>query len=454
MFARLRPAGLFPFHGFAIGGREESKAMNCQQALAFIHGIARFGSKPGLRRVRLLLERMGNPQERLRFAHVAGTNGKGSVCAMLSHILTRAGYRTGLYISPFVVDFRERIQINGAMIPPEELAGATARVKAHWDALDALGEPPTEFETLVAVAFDYFARQNTDFVVLEVGMGGRFDATNVIGTPEVSVITSLSLEHTEYLGDTIEQIAFEKCGIIKPGGVTVCCPRQEPAAMEVIRARCAQEGNELRVPAVPALLGADFFGSDIEYRGARLHIPLGGAHQRENAAVALEALEALAARGFFVPAEAMTGGMAAVRHPARLEVLGRAPLLVLDGAHNPAGAAVLAKALEMLAGKRIFAVIGMLGNKEADACLREILPHVACVACVPVPGNARSADAGELAGLARAYCAETAAYASYKEGICAMRQRCGPEDALLVCGSLYLASEARGMLAEMGRGHA
>lgn len=424
--------------------------MTYQESLDFIHGIARFGSKPGLLRIQRLLERMGNPQHKLRFIHVAGTNGKGSTCTMVSRVLSRAGYRTGLYISPFVLDFRERIQVDAEMIAPEDLAQSTTLVKFHWDVLNAEGEAPSEFETLLAVAMDYFLRRQVDVVVLEVGMGGRFDATNVIQTPVVSVITSLSLDHTEYLGNTMDQIAMEKCGIIKPDGVTVCYPQQDPTALEVVRRRCAQENNPLILPKQAQVLSLDFFGTRMVYDGLELTVPLIGAHQVLNASVAIETLRAAGKRGLPVTDTDVVEGIGQVSFPARLEVLGRRPYIVLDGAHNPSGAQVLREALKLLKGRDIHAVMGMLGNKDVDSCLQYILPHCKSLSAVPVGNNSQTLPAKELADKARSLCPWVESWQDPADGVRAALARCGPEDVLLVCGSLYLASYLRPMLMELG----
>lgn len=424
--------------------------MEYNEAVEFIHGIARFGPKPGLRRVKLMMERMGNPQKQLKFAHVAGTNGKGSTCAMLSHVLTQAGYKTGLYISPFVLDFRERIQINNEMIRPEEFARSATLVKRHWDALNEQGEAPSEFETLVACAFDYFLRERVDIVVLEVGMGGRLDATNVIDPPLVSAITSLGMDHMEYLGNTIDAIAFEKCGIIKPGGVTVCYPEQEPAAMEVIRRRCGEEGNPLIVPPPAKVLEESFFGTRMIYSGMELTVPLVGAHQVLNARVALEALNVLRQRGFPVSDENIVDGIAQVSFPARLEIIGRDPLVLLDGAHNRDGAKVLGDALKMLEGRKIHAVMGMLAAKDVAGALEEILPLCASLTAVGIPGFANVTPPTKLAELACPFCVEVSVCNDPNAGVAAAFARCGKDDVLLVCGSLYLASHLRPALFELG----
>jgi len=420
------------------------------QALEFIHGIARFGSKPGLLRVQLLLERMGNPQKKLKFIHVAGTNGKGSTCTMLSRVLSTAGYKVGLYISPFVLDFRERIQVNNEMIEHDEFARSATLVRRHWEILDKQGDTPSEFETVVACAFDYFLRKQVDVVVLEVGMGGRLDATNVIDTPLVSIITSLGMDHMEYLGNTIGAIAFEKCGIIKPDGITVCYPEQEPEAIKVIEERCAQERNPLIFPKEPAVLGMDFFGTRMIYDGLELTVPLIGAHQVKNASTALAALAVVKDRGFPVSDADIVKGIAQTSFPARLEVLGRDPLIVLDGAHNKGGAEVLGKALDMLGDKKIHAVMGMLSNKDLTGILSEILPRCHTLTVVCGRENPLAMPADELAELARPFCDNIYVADSPREGVLSAYALCAPDDMLLSCGSLYLASELRPELVKLG----
>lgn len=418
-----------------------------EQSLAFIHGIERFGSKPGLRRVAMLLERMGNPQDTLKFIHVAGSDGKGSTCAMLSRIFSGAGYRTGLYISPFVLDFRERIQLDNEMISKEELARSVTTVKAHWDALDAMGETPTEFEVVVAVAMDYFARMKCDLVVLEVGMGGRFDATNIIHTPLCSVITHLSLDHMQYLGDTIEQIAMEKCGIIKPDGVTVCYADQPPEALGVIFERCAEERNPLRIGHRADVLAEDIFGSAMRYGELELYVPLPGRHQVMNAVTAVETARAVVQQGFPLTEEQIKQGIAAVQFPSRVEALSRSPLVLLDGGHNPAEAAALANTLELLNGRRIHAVMGMMADKDVDAVLSVILPK--CVSLTTVtPEIPRALSAQELARKAAPYCSDVQAFGSLRDSVAAVAARLRGDDVLLCCGSLYLASSLRPILLE------
>ena len=252
--------------------------MNYRETLDWIHGTERFGSQLGLTRMQELLRRLGDPQKGLRCIHVAGTNGKGSTTTMIASALQKAGFKTGRYISPFILEFRERMQINGEMIPPESLASLGEKVRLAADEMGQEGTPPTEFELVTAIGFLWFAAERCDAVVLEVGLGGRLDATNVIEAPLVAAICRIDYDHTAILGDTLTAIAGEKCGILKPGSRVICYPDQAEEALAVIRRRTREEGDRLIVPDRTALrvLSEDITGSTIEYQGLRVHIPLTG----------------------------------------------------------------------------------------------------------------------------------------------------------------------------------
>lgn len=423
--------------------------MDLQETLAFIHGIPRMSKKLGLANVQELLERMGSPHKRLRFVHVAGTNGKGSTCAMLANILRAAGYRTGLYISPYVLEFRERIQVDGEMISPEALARYATLARAHWKCMRELGRAPSEFELVVAIAMEYFLCRACDVVVLEAGMGGRLDATNVIDTPLCSVITSIGLDHMEYLGDTVEKIAAEKAGIIKPGGVTVCYPEQDPSALAVVMARCAEMENRLFIPNMAAVevLSESIEGSRFRWDGCEHFIAMAGRHQILNALTALEAVKAINLSGFGIRQEHIAAGLAQTRFPARLEVLSREPLILLDGAHNLDGARALRKALELVRAP-MHALVGMLADKDVDGALAAILPQCKSV-IVSQPDNPRAMPAAALAEKARAYCADVRAEPDLRRAAQVLLAKCGGGDAALACGSLYLASDVRPVLREL-----
>lgn len=390
-----------------------------------------------------LMDRMGNPQDSLKFIHVAGTNGKGSTCSMLSHILSEAGYKTGLFISPHVLDFRERIQVNGEMISESDLVEITTNVKTHWEQLDREGHTPSWFETVTAVAFEYFKRQNCDIVVLEVGIGGRLDATNIIKNTLVSAITSISFDHVEMLGNTLSEIAAEKAGIIKPGGVTVCYPKQEPEALAQIMQRCGETENRLIIPNSAEILSMNISGSDIVYGGEKYHIPLMGEHQVYNTLVVIEVCSALREYDILVSRENIRSGIAKTNFPARLELLNDSPIVILDGAHNLSGAQTLEKALVLLGERNIHGVIGMVEEKDVDGVLKALAPHFKTAVATRDMLNSRFIRPEKLALKLKKYCDDVSFCDNPIEALNIAAFDAQPEDVILVCGSLYLASTLR-----------
>lgn len=308
--------------------------MTLDEALHYIHSVCWKGSVPGLERISALLDKMGHPERKLKFIHVTGTNGKGSTCAMLASMFTKAGYKTGLYTSPYLIRFNERIQINGVQIPDEEICEITEYIKPL---ADSIFEQPTEFEMVTALGFEYFARHNCDLVVCEVGMGGEFDATNVILPPEAAIICNIGLDHTEVLGDTLEKIAATKSGIIKPGCDAVIY-RETPSVEAVIEARCKEVGAKLHKAdfADIRLISHDLTGQVFDWkRFHALKLPLLGDHQLHNAAVALTAATVMQQRGWHITDEQIREGLADVRWPGRFDVRRKDPLFIIDGGHNP-----------------------------------------------------------------------------------------------------------------------
>ena len=423
--------------------------MTYEETLWWIHSTERFGSQLGLTRMQELLRRLGNPQDSLQYIHVAGTNGKGSTTTMIAGALQAAGFRTGKYISPFILEFRERMQIDGEMIPPDELVKAAEQVRPVAERMGQEGMPPTEFELVTAIGFLWFAARHCDIVVLEVGLGGRLDATNVIAPPLVSVITRIDYDHTAILGDTLTQIATEKCGILKPGSRVVCYPDQAEEALSVIRSRAAEEGDKLILPdrREITVFSEGLSGSEISYRGIRVFIPLAGEHQILNATAAMEALSALSGTRFAVPPAAVAAGIAAVRFPARLEILREKPPVILDGAHNPNGGTALAEALRMLGLRDLTVVVGMLRDKDCAPVLRMIAPYCRRMIVTSVP-NPRSHTAAELAALAAPNCAEVTIQENNELAVREAMQACD-ENGVLVFGSLYLASAVRPLLRQL-----
>ena len=433
--------------------------MTITEAIDYINAHTWSQWKLGLSRTEELLRLLGAPQKELRFVHVAGSNGKGSTCAMVERILREAGYVTGFYPSPYIEDFRERIQVCGEYITEEALCRITARVK---ELADSMEDHPTQFELITAIGMVYFAEKKCDLVVLEVGLGGIYDSTNVIDPPEVAVITNIGLEHTEYLGNTLEEIASNKCGIIKTGADVVCY-ENAPEVMEVVRRVCAEKGCPLHIarygrilPIEKSLEGQVFrflseksdaeehdetrfageqpgpegcgaetlLKSEVTQRtdsGALaesgviqrtdseiasmelLRLGLLGEYQLHNAATALTIVEALRGRGWKIGQEAVSRGLARVQWPARFEVLSRHPLFILDGGHNPQCAEALAESLgEYLPAyppayeqKAVF-LMGMLADKDYRAVIDIISPFAAGFVCL-TPDSPRALTAAELA---------------------------------------------------------
>lgn len=426
--------------------------MTTQQAIEALHALPRMGQgAPGLARMQNLCDHLGNPEKELQCIHIAGTNGKGSLAAMTSSILTAAGYKTGLTISPYVVDFRERFQIDGEMIPPRTLANLTEKV---LDAIDAIegkgGEKPVEFEAVTALAFLWFAREKCDLVVLETGLGGRCDATNVVPHKLVAAITKIGYDHMEVLGDTLDKIAAEKAGIIKEGTVVVNYPDQPAEAMGPILTAAAEAHTSIITPDKDdlTLLRGKRLENRIDYGGYRAALGLPGTHQANHAAMAVEIALALWREfGYDISDDAILQGLADARMPARIEVLRRHPLLLLDGCHNPDGAKMLAATLTRADfEENLVGVLGVLADKDYKDMLSDLGPCFAKVYTV-TPNCPRALSAEELQKEARfhtdAEAADSVADAIRKAVDYADENNLA---GVVVCGSLYLAAEARPLL--------
>lgn len=410
-----------------------------EEAIAYIETQGWSKTRLGLERTRELLRRLGDPQRKLKFVHVAGSNGKGSCCCFTASVLQAAGFVTGLYISPQLVDFCERISVNGKRISHSELAGMTERVAAE---ADAMADHPSQFEISTAIAMLYFQAKACDIVVLEVGMGGRLDSTNVIDAPEVAAIMNIGLEHTEYLGDTLAKIAGEKAGIIKPGCSCVSYAG-DPEALQVIEDVCHRNNVPLRIADFESLspISASFKGQKFSYKGKEYFIPLPGAHQLRNAAVVLEIMETLRERGFAVSDDAVRAGLAAASWPARGELLSEEPFFLLDGGHNPQCAQVLADMLQAyLPGEQVVFLIGLLRDKDRKAIINTIAPYAVSFVCL-TPENSRAMPAEELAAEIREETGKSAvACGDIASGI---GLALGTDDPVVAFGSLYLAGYIR-----------
>lgn len=419
--------------------------MTGREAENLIHERAWTGREPGLNRTIELLGRLGNPQNKLKFVHVAGTNGKGSTASMIAAVLKQAGLRTGLYTSPHLWRFRERFQVDGQLIPDEMLGEITQRVIA---ASENMTDPATEFELMTAVGMVYFLETGCDIVVLETGLGGRLDSTNVIPAPEVAVITNIGLEHIEQLGDTLSRIAAEKAGIIKPGCQTVLY-HQSREVEEVVGGVCCKVGSHLTLTATESLelLSAGREGQRFTYCGqGPFQISLLGRHQINNAATALETVWALARKGWNIPKEAVVHGLREAVWPARMELVRRSPDVLLDGGHNPQGMAAIRKTLEELyPGKKVLFLTGVLRDKDYPAMVSELLPLAKLFVTI-TPDSPRALSAQDLAQYLRQAGADAVPSETLEQGVERVLSLAGPEDVVCICGSLYVVGEIRHIL--------
>ncbi|NLZ39236.1 MAG: bifunctional folylpolyglutamate synthase/dihydrofolate synthase [Firmicutes bacterium] len=430
--------------------------MNYEEALNWIHGLYRFGSNLGLERITKLMEMLGNPQHKFRSIHVAGTNGKGSTSAFLAKILEAEGYRVGLYTSPYIEAFTNRMAINGKDISKDHLVKLVSEVKGAVEELAAspIGQP-TEFEVVTALAFTYFAQSAPDWVVVEVGLGGRLDATNVV-SPEATIITNIALDHTDRLGNSIAAIAAEKAGIIKPG-IPVVTGAQKEEALKVIRQ--VAEGKQapmytLDVDFTQQVTALTLDGLRFDYSGLQhqlrdLQVKLLGRHQARNASLAIAARELLP-----MPfnEQAVREGLAQTQWPGRLEVFSREPLVLVDGAHNPDGVLALRAALEeLLQGRKLRLVLGILGDKAVDEIIGVIVPLATAEVIVTTPNNPRAADPHLLAEMVKRYSRNVPVRVieiipdAVAEAVAATKAG----EALCVSGSLYTISEAREILKKL-----
>ncbi len=416
--------------------------MTVNEALEYIHSVSWKGSVPGLERTQALLARMGNPEKKLKFVHIAGTNGKGSTAAMTASILQKAGYRTGLYTSPYIYRFHERMQVDGVQISDEDLAAVTEWVRPM---AESLAEKPTEFELVCCIAFEYFLRQGCDIVVLEVGMGGAFDATNVIEVPEVAVITNIGLDHTEVLGDTFEAIAETKSGIFKEGGSAVVY-RGTPSVEAVFERICAERHLSLKKADFDTLVSrAHSLEGQVFDCGARkaLSLPLLGSHQLKNAAVVLSIVDTLIEKGWHITEQNVRDGLRDVQWPGRFDIVGRDPLFIIDGGHNPQCFDALIKNIrDYLPGKRIVALTGVLADKDYADMYRPIMPYVQRFVCI-TPPNPRKLEADRLAEFLRQCGAEAEATASIADGVRRATELAKPDGVVLCFGSLYTIGAVR-----------
>lgn len=423
--------------------------MTYNEALEKIHSLNKFGSRPGLDRIKRLLSDMDNPQDCVSYIHVAGTNGKGSVCAVISSVLKSAGYKTGLFISPFITDFCERIQINSTPIPHDKLSELAEYVFSFVEKLNKEDIIITEFEFVTALCFEYFKREKVDLAVLETGLGGLLDSTNVIKQNLLSVITSISLDHTDILGETIEEIALQKCGIIKPQ-CPVVSGEQSEAAARVIKNSAIRNHSPLLFSTDISLsvVDEDLSGTELEFNNIPLKLSLIGEHQVQNARTALAALAVLTKdTDIRISEDAMKEGFANAINPARFEVLSDSPLIILDGAHNADGMQAFSKAVKKYTPnrKRVL-LMGMLSDKDSLMSAQYIEGLFDCAFTVPV-SNPRSRSSEDMAIILKNHIEVVTPCSTPKEGLEKAFDKANETGAdLFICGSLYLAGELRPLI--------
>jgi len=416
--------------------------MGINETLEYIHSVKWQGSKPGLERTQELLRLLGNPEKKLKFVHVAGTNGKGSTSVCIASVLKEAGYKTGLFISPYIIKFNERMQVNGEYISDNELVELTDEIRPF---ADAMVDSPTEFELVTALAMQYFLKNECDIVVLEVGMGGRMDSTNVIETPELAVITSIGYDHVAELGPTISDIAGEKAGIIKSDG-DVLIYGGEDAVEAVFNKVASDRGARLQKVDFSRILSREFSleGVNIDVKPyGKIMLPLAGAYQPYNATLAITALELLRNKGYKISDANIIKGMESVKWPGRFEILGRNPTFILDGSHNPQGMEATAESLRShFADKKIIFVVGVMADKDIDAMMAHVAPFAKVFITVK-PDHERAMESAALAEKLKCFGTPTIDSSTVKSGITEALKMADENDVVCALGSLYFSSEVR-----------
>lgn len=428
--------------------------MNYNEALQFIHESHKFGMRLGLDNIKKLLELLGNPQNNLNIIHVAGTNGKGSTCSFISSILKESGYKVGLYTSPFLETFTERIRINGENIREEEVGKIVSLIKEKIEIMVSEGYSyPTEFEIVTAMAFYYYNQEKVDFVALEVGLGGRYDATNVIDKPVVSAITSISLDHTGILGDTLGKIAFEKGGIIKEDCPTIVYPQQE-AASEVIKNICDEKSSKYiecdfkNIEIKSSNINSQIYNCNINGKKLRdLEIKLIGDHQIKNSIVALNVIEYLNdIKITNISEENIRKGLLETKWPGRIEKISENPMFIIDGAHNEEGAKSLANSIDKyFEDKNKVLVIGMLEDKDIESVLDLLVPKFNTV-ITTTPDNPRAIDANKLKEKIERYNIEVNCKPNIKEAVDYALEISNKDDVIISAGSLYMIGNVRSII--------
>lgn len=426
--------------------------MNYTEAINYIKETAKFGSKLGLSRTEKILELLGNPHKKIKTIHIAGTNGKGSTTAMITNILMESSYKVGCYISPYIEEFEERIEINRNNIPKEDLARAVTAVSKAVEKVAEMGYGnPTEFEIITCTGFWYFYEQQVDYVVVEVGLGGRLDSTNVI-MPELSIIGSISLDHMAILGDTLEKIAYEKAGIIKKETNVVLYPQQDSVAKVFEEVSKEKSAPLLKVKAENARLLNVYEEEGKTYQNIRIitakeeylvSLPLLGIHQVQNCNVVINSCEVLMNIGIKITKESILRGLKKVQWPGRLEIMDTMPLVVLDGAHNIDGIKKLKESISTyFKYKDLILVLGILADKQVEEMIKEICPMAKKVIAV-TPHSERAELCDELKKKIEDINPCCEAIQDYNEAYIKARSYCEKDSLLVVSGSLYMVGDMR-----------
>ncbi|MCM1364559.1 MAG: bifunctional folylpolyglutamate synthase/dihydrofolate synthase [Faecalibacterium sp.] len=428
--------------------------MNYESALEYVYSRRKFAKSSGFERIEALLEKFGNPHRKLKFVHVVGTNGKGSVSTEISFITRSANLKTGLFTSPFVTEFCERIQIDGEYIDKDDFAEIIEEIKSVNDELDKVELTPTFFEVVFAAALIYFEREKCDIVVLEAGLGGRTDSTNIIPAPLVTVITSISLDHTQVLGNTVKEIAEEKCGVIKSGSVVVSYPSdnggfdfisQSSDAYEVIERVCKEKNCKHISPDMNIITkrGENLDGIDFDFGKLSLKVKFTGDHQLANAAVAVIAAREIANCGLPITDTDIKSGLSDAFLPARMEIISRSPLIIIDGGHNVGCMTALSKMIKQhLSGKRITAVLGFMKDKNYESAIDIISPLCENIVCT-LAEEGRGEEPEVLAEYAKRNCENVTCQKDVKKAFDSALSMMGENDALICAGSFYIVSDIR-----------
>lgn len=414
--------------------------MNFNESVEYIHSLLAFGIKPGLERISMLLDLLDNPQDKLKIVHIAGTNGKGSTSTMISNMLIASGYKTGLFTSPYVIDFCERIQIDGENIDKDIFAECVTEVREKIEELNKKDIIITEFEAITVSAFLCFQKTECEYVVLEVGLGGRFDATNVVKKPEAVVVTSISLDHIAILGDTIEKIAFEKCGIIKENTTVITSSNQHNDALKVIEETCKEKSCNLIAskPDKVEIIDDTIFGTEFVFQNNSYKTKLTGNHQIENTVNAIECAKVLG-----ISEKAMAEGVFNTRMIARMEIIGTNPLIIRDGGHNEGCAEALYNFLTKYNVKNINMLIGLMADKDVESYVQKIAPLCKSVVTV-TPSNPRALNGEKLKEITEKYCDNCKSINNPQEGYKHILSNTNKNETILICGSFYMMSDIFG----------